>query len=832
MRSALAAAAQRRAGRSRSTSLSTVPPQETSAEFLPELAAIAASILYRSPLPSREGRPVYILNAAAFPDAYEVDYDSLLSYVLARLPGEDELLSGTEYEVIFFAGGQPDGATTEKKQGPGMGWYLQAYHTLNRATRKRLQRLYIVHPRTWVRVLLGLFGAVVSPKFRRKIVHVNTLSQLAVQQPIYRLLIPPAVYLHDRKLSPEISVPYASGRRAFGAKHPFPKNLNSSTGATRLPRVLRETTQFIIQPANVGVEGLFRIPPHSTLAGILKEAYDRGQQFIIWKEKDATVVQPGLDPALVDEVRLEDAYGVHLAASLVKMWYRELRHPIFPEESYDQLRQRFSNPDVPVTPEDLVDIILPASTSSPLSATSREVLTRHLLPILSAIAEHEAQNKMGPENLAICFAMCLVRSSDQMADAKVSSIIRRVLEAAIEMWPQLREGLGLDVHALENDLLAPGDLREYEDPTGEDEIGSAETSAEEGDGVEEGHRIILSDADADEKNEEQETQRAPTLPPRPLPQSRAASAAKQLPGLDVTSPVKRKPISVNSSADTSPAGQQSQTTIEPPRYSKIFDSDGSSLPTDSPISYVSVDGIGRLGRKKSSNLTGYPDDKKTLPFPPTPEPTDIHPAARLVVPKRKALSSEQKPDPTPMVTTNANEATRSASDGAAMAKLAAQKAATALAARMGALSTGTSTNVTNDGHAVQASPASAVSEAGADAVFRKPSWPASATRQPPPPGKAVRQSQTVPIIPSTSDGLTAPTFPRRRTPSPGLLARMSGIEQTQSEPAGSTLGPQRLNLKKASVDDLRRLYEERVSTAESLRRAEAARRGSSSALSS
>ncbi|TKA70839.1 hypothetical protein B0A55_06935 [Friedmanniomyces simplex] len=38
----------------------------------------------------------------------------------------------------------------------------------------------------------------------------------------------------------------------------------------------------------------------------------------------------------------------------------------------------------------------------------------------------------------------------------------------------------------------------------------------------------------------------------------------------------------------------------------------------------------------------------------------------------------------------------------------------------------------------------------------------------------------------------------------------------------------RMNLKKASVDDLRRLYEERLSTAEALRRAELARRGSAS----
>ncbi|KAK5127423.1 hypothetical protein LTR85_006762 [Meristemomyces frigidus] len=814
MRSALAAAAQRRAGRSRSTSLSTVPPQETSAEFLPELAAIAASILYRSPLPSREGRPVYILNAAAFPDAYEVDYDSLLSYVLARLPGEDELLSGTEYEVIFFAGGQPEGATTEKKQGPGMGWYLQAYHVLSRATRKKLQRLYIVHPRTWVRVLVGVFGTVVSPKFRRKIVHINTLSQLAVQQPIYRLLIPPAVYLHDRKLSPDIEVPYASGKRAFGARHPFPKNMN--TGVTRLPRVLRETTSFILLPSNIDTEGLFRIPPHSTLAGILKEAYDRGQQYIVWKEKGATVVQPGLDQTLVDEVRLEDAYGVHLAASLIKAWYRELREPIFPETCYEQLRQRYSSPDVEVTPEDLVDLILPASTTSPLTATSREVLTRHLLPLLSEVATHEAQNKMNAENLAILFSMCLVCGSNQLDDAKMSSVIRRLLQAAIEMWPQLRDGLGIDARALEADLRPPADPREYEDPM-EDE---SEQRMSEDDAVEtkEEQRIVLDDAE-----ETIESKRAPTLPPRPPPhsRSRAASAAKLLPGLDVTSPIKRKPAPA--SADTSPHISEPP---EPPRYSKIFDTDGNSVHVaDSPISYVPVDGFGPPRR---GNLS-YPEDKKTG-FSAFSEPTDPHPA--LNIPKRKALSSEQKVEQPPSTTAKATGA-RSASDGSNLARMAAEKAATVLAQRMGP----PSTNGYSD--EVVQSPESAASEG--DAVFRKPSWPASAARQASKaqtsakPALPARQSQTVPIIskPANGNGLNPPSFPKRRTPSPGLLARMSTMEPANTEPVVSsqrTLGPKKLNLRKASVDDLRRLYEERVSTAESLKKADAARRGSSPAL--
>src|SRR6201989_1343407 len=101
--------------RTRGRSLSSVPPPVTSTEYSPQLAACAAGILYRSPLSistspsatsSHIGNAVYILNSAALPDTRSVDYDKLLPYVLSRLPGEDELVGGTEYEIVFFAGGK------------------------------------------------------------------------------------------------------------------------------------------------------------------------------------------------------------------------------------------------------------------------------------------------------------------------------------------------------------------------------------------------------------------------------------------------------------------------------------------------------------------------------------------------------------------------------------------------------------------------------------------------------------------------------------------------------------------------------------------------------
>lgn len=826
MRSALAhaAGAHRRAGRQRSTSLSTVPPAETDDEYDPVLAAVAASILYRSPLPSKGGRPLYVLNAAAFPDAFEVDYDSLLSYVLARLPGEDELLSGTEYEIIFFAGGQPEGATTEKKQGPGMGWYLQAYHVLSRATRKRLQKLYIVHPRTWVRVLVGIFGTIVSPKFRRKIVHVNTLTQLAMHIPLENVLVPPSVYLHDRKLSPDIYVPFVTGKRAFGVKHPFPKDIN--TGETRLPRVLRETTSFVLMPPNVQTEGIFRIPPNATLASALKEAYDRGQNFIVWKERGATLVQPGIDDVLVNEVRLEDAYGVHSAASLIKQWYRDLQEPIFPEASYEYVKEKYGSSDSDIKPEDLVDLILPESDASPLTVTGRRILTRHLLPMLAEVTAYETDNKMNPENLAICFSMCLLCGSNQMEDVKVSSIVKKVLQVAIEAWPQLREGMGISKQRFFDDLMAPSDLRLYEDPLEEQKPPrqSQRISGDEFSENLETHRIVLEDSE-----DKPSAVKNPILPLRPLVESMPKKVAPTLPPRP-SAPNSASPVTPSSEPTSAiPRRKPAPPILDPPRYSAVFDTDGSSITVaDSPASYVPADGF---GPPRHSPWSFDESEKKGFPPPVFAEPTDTHPA--WVAEKQRAVSGT---DP---VATNgtgtaatATTSVRSASDGSSLARMAAQRAATNLAAQVAAANTTrseptTATVVTSPDSNVVQPPETVLSEG--DGIFRKPTWPASARQASlAKPVLPPRQSQTMPIL--THNNLAPSNVPKPRAPSPGLLKRMSSMETAGASEAGmqrrESLEPQKLNLKKASVDDLRRLYEERVHTVKGL--AGSLRKGSTS----
>lgn len=314
--------------------------------------------------------------------------------------------------------------------------------------RKRIRKLWVVHEKAWVRIIFEMMAGVVSVKFRKKVIHcthalpspvsigfffssslrgrkqlkltgpspnsVNSLSDLAMHLDITTLLIPPAVYFHDRKLSPTINLP-SPPPPVFGCP-PFhtPSNPPRVGENMPLPQVLVGTSRYI-RSSCLHVEGLFRVPPHAVLLDILREAVDRGQY-----------------------LRMEE-WGPHTAAALVKLYYRSLPEPLFPVQFYDTLMS-FTPATGGVDDEERLEneYIFPKikqlleSEEKGLPKASRVLLLKHLLPLLAIVAQNSAVNKMTPKNLAVCVAASLIRSDDMMADAKASSGVRKFLELAIE----------------------------------------------------------------------------------------------------------------------------------------------------------------------------------------------------------------------------------------------------------------------------------------------------------------------------------------------------------------------------------------------------------------
>jgi Rho GTPase-activating protein 1 len=417
----------------------------------------------------------------------------------------------------------------------------------------------------------------------------SDLTALAVHIPIEDLLIPRSAYVNDRLRAETIYAPYATGRRAFGARVPFPI---SSTGVPRLPRVLREATSFLLTDQNIRTHGLFRVNASKNTVEILAEAYDRGQKFIIWGDGQSMLTfgywKERYGEVVVKELQCMrcEAFSISAAAGLIKAWYNKLREPIFPQSSYAFLERVFGDQTIPIETSTILDLIGETSVWSPITKHSREILRLHLLPLLAIVAENEAWNEMAPHNLAICFApnLLLLSGQDQIAGLKVTNVIIRFLQHAIELWDTgLSAACNMDRSRFEQSLRIPESIEDREDPLDHTDP-SAPAPTTQSQGVIE---FDLEESDDDGYEEEDR----PPLPPRknaiqgteggvghdqrerpPVPPK---DAIAQGPGRfpDNASAVRRKPV---------------PPAAPPPRYS------WESTPTET-LPASNLTGDGRLG---------------------------------------------------------------------------------------------------------------------------------------------------------------------------------------------------------------------------------------------
>jgi Rho GTPase-activating protein 1 len=591
---------------------------------------------------------------------------------------------------------------------------------------------------------------------------------------------------------------------------------------------------------NVTAEGLFRVPPHSKLRDVMKEAYDRGQKYIIWKDNGVTLPLPPYPNAeqqdeILAEVDPKDAYSVFMAAALIKAWYASLRQPIFPTTSYGDLKRLYGDPqDVPDL-DRLKDLFSPSSEWSLLPGISREIVTRHLLPLLHAVASRQEQNKMTAENLAVCFAPGLLCGPDQIEDAKMSSIIRRIFTYAIDLWPNgLRDACEQSEHVFYQELRLPKDDADWEDPVEEKrEAGQSMDSLEE-----QASGITLED---NEKSNEAYSQPYPEvehedMPPPLPPRTRVPSTRSS------TESGKRKP-----------APPLLQTA--PPRYSTII-SDAPADVAESPLTYAATtDGFAprrqdddrpssqprwdEVSHEKSGmrTSTSSTSSSSAIPsFPAANSPTSSS-AAKLHIPKRKTLTAAQVDNIGKSIAapTHASASSPLWRTYDSIPRRGSQPMALPGLNNLPSLSTDaplqspkrapppipTSTQSERAPPFHPSSPLSPSLSPSSATEFRRPSIPASASRTPTITGLARPVYPSHPPMPnrppSKSTSLPVPPGPKPRTVSPGLLRRMPSFEARGAGPGigveRKMLTPNKLNLKKQSVEDLRRLYEERAGTA-------------------
>uniref|UniRef100_D8QBF2 Rho-GAP domain-containing protein n=1 Tax=Schizophyllum commune (strain H4-8 / FGSC 9210) TaxID=578458 RepID=D8QBF2_SCHCM len=328
-----------------------------------------------------ETRPMVVMCASALPDPKEVNYDVLLTRILAYL----NLYVESDYTVVFFAAGG--------RHTPGWNWVWKAYRSLSRKYRKNLKRLYIVHSTFFSKMLFSLAGAIISAKFFRKIEYISTLSELAYHVPLTQIDIPPAVYQENAQYEREIVLPMPVRSSVFGV--PLEELMGYDGEKGGIPRVVKDCIQFL-RETGLHDEGLFRRSPQTTLLRAAQAAYDRGQT-----------------------VSLETFGDPHLAAVLLKKYFRDLPEPIFPDTTYPIIRKC----PVPTSdPADMSAVLYIRENILPELMPCAYILLSHVLHLMHEVSLMSASNRMDAHNLAIVLCPNLVSSKAPMRDVMMCSI--------------------------------------------------------------------------------------------------------------------------------------------------------------------------------------------------------------------------------------------------------------------------------------------------------------------------------------------------------------------------------------------------------------------------
>lgn len=407
---------------------------------------------------------------------------------------------------------------------------------------------------------------------------------------------------------------------------------------------------------NIKQEGIFRVSARAQSVEILRESYDRGQKFIVWKEVNAVMAssawKEGTGEVWVEDVHQTEGYELHAAAAMIKLWYKELKEPIFPPTCYQALEKFYSNPESPFEVSQLLAMLSMDDEWTPISnQTSRQILTMHLLPLLSRVADFEDSNHMSPDNLAVCFAPSLLHGPDPLEDLKLSTLVRRILVAMIKHWNELEPLLDLSFERFEHSLRTPEAIEDREDSLEESTSETWSAVEAQVSGI-----TLMDNDDSDDSIEDI----PPPLPPRPRaatsshpPRPQMATSGHSPPhptspvetgSPDDISPIDAGPFSRTDSADlTSPDGispirrKPAPALQALPRYSTIINDRAAALQR---LQYYNTTAPGEDASVDTDDMNGLPMYQEGVPTyeepnrpPPSPPATGEPSMKRKPLPK-------------------------------------------------------------------------------------------------------------------------------------------------------------------------------------------------------
>ncbi|KAK2885718.1 hypothetical protein Q8A67_016555 [Cirrhinus molitorella] len=159
----------------------------------------------------------------------------------------------------------------------------------------------------------------------------------------------------------------------------------TQSSGQQIPLVVESCIRFI-NLHGLHHEGVFRVPGSQTEVNHIRDAFERGE-----------------DPLTDSESDIDSVAGV------LKLYFRGLEKPLFPEESFSQLMECVQMENMTEKVAQIKTIV--SSFSRPIA-----IVMRYLFAFLHHVSQYSDENMMQPYNLAVCFGPSLLRGVEMGGD--------------------------------------------------------------------------------------------------------------------------------------------------------------------------------------------------------------------------------------------------------------------------------------------------------------------------------------------------------------------------------------------------------------------------------
>lgn len=221
------------------------------------------------------------------------DFDELLPEVLRIIETNATTRKSDggcilDYELLLFCAGTCR---------PSWPWLIHNFTKLNKKYKKGLQKLYLVHEKSWIRVCMQLLENFVSPKFAKKISHIRNLTQLHEElgTAMQSITIPDAAKEHDKVLIEQDLQTRKRRRQESKCEH---EQSSRSVSASTDPVVTVKTAPPAVPPsrslartASTHRKNIAQPPPvlpprRSTISRTISEGRGSSESLVIFEDPD------------------------------------------------------------------------------------------------------------------------------------------------------------------------------------------------------------------------------------------------------------------------------------------------------------------------------------------------------------------------------------------------------------------------------------------------------------------------------------------------------------------------------------------------------------------